>query len=234
MDRPEPDAFLTAGTPAAPGETAAPSEPAAPGETAAPSESAAPSENTAPSETAAPGETAVPGEIAGPSEPTAPGETATRDETAAAPVQRLDPSVVNLWRLTGALWAAFWTLAAVGAAALLEWPLWLAVPVAAASIAWTVWMPAAAYRHYAYQVGQVDVRVMHGWWTRGVTVVLHSRIQHVDTRQGPIERSMGLATVVIFTAGSVGAMVAIPGLNDAVAEALRDRLAQLSGADDAV
>lgn len=199
MDRPEPDALLTAGTPAPPAETSDP-----PAETSAP-----------PAETSDP-----PGDALAP--------------PAEAPVQRLDPSVVNLWRLTGALWAVFWTLAALGAAALLEWPLWLAVPVAAASIAWTVWMPAAAYRHYAYQVGEVDVRVMHGWWTRGVTVVLHSRIQHVDTRQGPIERSMGLATVVIFTAGSVGAMVAIPGLDDAVAEALRDRLAQLSGADDAV
>jgi membrane protein YdbS with pleckstrin-like domain len=95
-------------------------------------------------------------------------------------------------------------------------------------------VPAAAYRHYAYQVGEVDVRVMHGWLTRTVAVVLHSRIQHVDTRQGPVERAMGLATVVIFTAGSVGAMVAIPGIAQAEAEALRDRLAHLSGAEDAV
>jgi membrane protein YdbS with pleckstrin-like domain len=115
-----------------------------------------------------------------------------------------------------------------------EWPLWLMAPVAALGVAWTVWVPAAAWRHWAYQVGDVDVRVMHGWWTRSVAVVLHSRIQHVDTRQGPIERAMGLATVVVFTAGSVGAMVAIPGLALADAEALRDRLAHLSGADDAV
>jgi membrane protein YdbS with pleckstrin-like domain len=155
-------------------------------------------------------------------------------QTRAAPVQQLDPRVVNLWRLSGAVWSLIWTGAVGGAAALLESPLALMIPIAALGIAWMVWVPAASYRHYAYQVGDVDVRVMHGWWTRRVAVVLHSRIQHVDTRQGPIERAMGLATVVIFTAGSVGAMVAIPGVALAQAEALRDLLARLSGAEDAV
>jgi hypothetical protein len=150
------------------------------------------------------------------------------------PAQRLDPRVVTLWRLSGLVWTAIWTGARVIPWLLWKWPLSLMIPVAALGIAWAAWVPAASYRHYAYQVGDVDVRVMHGWWTRSVAVVLHSRIQHVDTRQGPIERAMGLATVVIFTAGSVGAMVAIPGVEAVEAEALRDRLAHLSGADDAV
>ncbi len=151
-----------------------------------------------------------------------------------APVQRLDPRVVTLWRLHGGLWWAFWTLCMIIPWLLWDWPLWLMAPVAALGVVWVMEVPSAAYRHFAYQVGRVDVRVMHGWWTRRVAVVLHSRIQHVDTRQGPMERAMGLATVVIFTAGSVGAMVGIPGLAEAEAEALRDRLAHLSGTDDAV
>lgn len=153
---------------------------------------------------------------------------------AEAPVQRLDPRAVTLWRLSGALWWAFWTLSMLIPWLLWEWPLWLMIPVAALGVAWVVWVPDASYRHFTYQVGDVDVRVMHGWWTRRVAVVLHSRIQHVDTRQGPVERAMGLATVVIYTAGSVGAMVGIPGLAEAGAEALRDRLAHLSGTEDAV
>jgi membrane protein YdbS with pleckstrin-like domain len=161
-------------------------------------------------------------------------EPAPAEPPREAPVQRLDPRVVNLWRVGGAVWTVVWTALMAIPSLLWDWPLLLMVPVAALCIAWTAWVPAAAYRHYAYQVGQVDVRVMHGWWTRRVAVVLHSRIQHVDTRQGPIERAMGLATVVIFTAGSVGAMVAIPGIAEAEAEALRDLLARLSGADDAV
>lgn len=163
-------------------------------------------------------------------EPPAPPPALPRE----APVQRLDPRVINLWRVSSAVWSAVWTGLMALPWLLWDWPLLLMVPVAALGIAWTVWVPAEAYRHYAYQVGDVDVRVTHGWWTRSVAVVLHSRIQHVDTRQGPIERAMGLATVVVFTAGSVGAMVAIPGVAQAEAEALRDRLAHLSGAEDAV
>ena len=151
-----------------------------------------------------------------------------------APVQRLDPRAVTLWRISGALWWAVWTTCMVIPWLLWEWPLWLMLPVAALGVAWVVRVPQAIYRHFSYQVGQVDVRVMHGWWTRRVAVVLHSRIQHVDTRQGPLERALGLATVVVYTAGSVGAMVGIPGLAQADAEALRDHLAQLSGTDDAV
>jgi membrane protein YdbS with pleckstrin-like domain len=151
-----------------------------------------------------------------------------------APVHRLHPRTVTLWRLTSGLWWLFWTLSMLVPWAVWEWPLWLMAPVAALGIAWTAYVPAAHYRHFTYQVGEVDVRVMHGWLTRHVSVVLHSRIQHVDTRQGPIERALGLAGVVIYTAGSVGAMVGIPGLAEREAEALRDRLAHLSGTDDAL
>jgi uncharacterized protein len=142
--------------------------------------------------------------------------------------------VVAVWRVGALVWAGFLSIGAAVALLVLEWPLSLALAVLAALLvhAWVV--PAIRYRHWGYRVGPVDVRVRHGWLWRTVSVVLHSRIQHVDTRQGPVERMMGLATVVMFTAGSVGASVAIPGLAAADAEALRDRLAALSGTDDAV
>ncbi|NIQ53994.1 MAG: PH domain-containing protein, partial [Gammaproteobacteria bacterium] len=56
------------------------------------------------------------------------------------------------------------------------------------------------------------------------SVVPHTRIQHVDVRRGPLDRWLGLARVVVFTAGSRGAMVEVPGLDAGDAEALRDRL----------
>jgi membrane protein YdbS with pleckstrin-like domain len=255
MDRPEPDPILT-DLPAGPAAPVEPVESAEPGAPAASVEPAVPVEPTASVEPAVPVEPVDPRMPVEPAEPAGPAgslESAATDESAVpgvpvespapveppalpreAPVQRLDPRVVNLWRVGGAVWTAIWTGATGGAAALLDWPLSLMIPVAVLGIAWTAWVPAAAYRHSAYQVGDVDVRVIRGWWTRAVAVVLHSRIQHVDTRQGPIERAMGLATVVIFTAGSVGAMVAIPGIAEKEAEALRDLLARLSGAEDAV
>ena len=151
-----------------------------------------------------------------------------------APDERLDPGVVLLWQVNAALgWVVWVALAAVALFVLDRSPAWasLVAPVAATYV---MQVPARRYRHFAFRVDPADVRVAHGWLWRTESVVLHSRIQHVDTRQGPVERMVGLATVVVFTAGSVGAMVAVPGLAAARAEALRDELVRLSGTDDAV
>ena len=60
------------------------------------------------------------------------------------------------------------------------------------------------------------------------TVVPYVRIQHVDASRGPVERAFGLATTVVYTAGSRGADVSIPGLSPERAEDLQTRLKQLA------
>ncbi len=69
---------------------------------------------------------------------------------------------------------------------------------------------------------------------RTTSIVPHARIQHVDTRHGPIDRWLGLAGVVVFTAGNRGAILTIPALEAEEAEEIRDRLAAQSGVGDAV
>jgi uncharacterized protein len=161
------------------------------------------------------------------------------DEAQAPPAptaepERLDPRVELLWQINAALgWLVWIGLAAVALFALDRSPSW-ALIVSFFAVMYVMHVPPRRYRHFTFRVGEVDVRVAHGWLWRTESVVLHSRIQHVDTRQGPVERMMGLATVIVFTAGSVGAMVAIPGLRAERAEALRDELVRLSGTDDAV
>ncbi|HEU0013675.1 MAG TPA: PH domain-containing protein, partial [Longimicrobium sp.] len=148
---------------------------------------------------------------------------------AAAPpvVRRMSPSVVDCWRASTMIWTVFFSLLLLVFFLLLEWsPLW-ALPAAVLGTADAVLVPPHRYRHFGYTVDDEDVRVMSGWLWRTTSVVPNARIQHVDTRQGPLQRMFGLATVVIFTAGSVGAMVSIPGLDTEVAEALRDRLAAI-------
>ena len=60
------------------------------------------------------------------------------------------------------------------------------------------------------------------------TVAPYVRIQHVDASRGPIERAFGLATTVVYTAGSRSADVSIPGLSPERAEDLQARLKQLT------
>ena len=63
------------------------------------------------------------------------------------------------------------------------------------------------------------------------------RVQHIDTQRNPIERVFGLGRVVVYTAGSRGADVAIPGLTPDRASDLQHRLRTLVGeseSEDAV
>ena len=161
------------------------------------------------------------------------------DEPQAPPLstaepEHLDPRVELLWQINAALgWLIWIALAAVTLLLVDLSPAW-ALLLSLVALLYTMTVPPRRYRCFRFRVDTVDVRVAQGWLWRAESVVLHSRIQHVDTRQGPVERMMGLATVVVFTAGSVGAMVAIPGLAAARAESLRDELVRLSGTDDAV
>lgn len=163
-----------------------------------------------------------------------PDAAAPPHEAPRAPRLPLDPAIRTLWRLEGALAYGLLVLTAAVVLVSLDLPWWLAGLAAAAAVLHVAVVPEKRYARFAYTVGEVELRVERGWLWRAESVVLHSRVQHVDTRQGPIERALGLATVVVFTAGTVGAMVAIPGLRPGDADLLRDRLVALSGSGDAV
>ena len=64
----------------------------------------------------------------------------------------------------------------------------------------------------------------HGWIVRHRISVPRSRIQHTDVTQGPYERRFGLASLVVYTAGTEHASIAIEGLSHATALAVRDAL----------
>jgi membrane protein YdbS with pleckstrin-like domain len=144
------------------------------------------------------------------------------------------PRVVSVWRIAALVWAVVFAGVCVAATVAAEVPALWALAPSLLAVALALYMPGARWRAWSYRVGEIDLRIMRGVLWRTESVVLHARIQHVDTRQGPVERMFGLASVVVYTAGSVGAQVGIPGLVAADAEALRDRLAALSGSEDAL
>jgi uncharacterized protein len=151
--------------------------------------------------------------------------------------RRLDPAVVRLWAVGGVLRALVWS--AIAATAALTVPggrPWL--PAAAAILlvvggtAW--WWARLRYRAWSFLVRDRELIVRYGVLWRVTSVIPHARIQHVDTRHGPLERLLGLSSVVVFTAGVRGADVAIPGLSAGDAEALREHLARVGATEDAV
>jgi membrane protein YdbS with pleckstrin-like domain len=87
----------------------------------------------------------------------------------------------------------------------------------------------ARYRAWGYQEREDDLLVRRGCLVRRVSVVPYGRMQFVDVTAGPFERSFGLATVRLHTAAAASD-ARIPGLEEAEATRLRDRLAALGEA----
>lgn len=93
------------------------------------------------------------------------------------------------------------------------------------------------YRLWYYQVRADAIYLERGVVTHVRSLVPYVRIQHVDTKQGIIERMLGLSTLVVYTAGSRGADVSVPGLMPAEARDLQRRVKELAieaEGDDAV
>jgi membrane protein YdbS with pleckstrin-like domain len=73
-------------------------------------------------------------------------------------------------------------------------------------------------RRLAYQLREHDLSLRSGVITQRVESLPFSRIQHVNVRRGPVERSLGLATLQVSTAGPD---ISIPGLAQADAERIK-------------
>lgn len=84
------------------------------------------------------------------------------------------------------------------------------------------------YRRFRFELREDALYLERGVLVQVSTVVPYVRVQHVDTRRGPLERATGLASTVVYTAGSRGADVSVPGLAPDRANALRDRLRELA------
>lgn len=74
-----------------------------------------------------------------------------------------------------------------------------------------------------------DLMVRRGVMIRRQSVIPYGRMQFIDITAGPLERSLGLATLRMHTAAAASD-ARIPGLDHAVAAKLRDQLAALGEA----
>ncbi len=90
-----------------------------------------------------------------------------------------------------------------------------------------VW-PTLRYRAWRWQVDRDHVLIQKGVLWRSRSLIPRVRIQHVDTHNSPLQRWLGLSSLVIYTAGTRGADAEIPGIAAEQAEQLREELAQLA------
>jgi uncharacterized protein len=87
-------------------------------------------------------------------------------------------------------------------------------------------------RAWGYAEREDDLLVQRGVLFSRLSVVPYGRMQFIDVTAGPLERSLGLATVRMHTAAAASD-ARIPGLAREEAARLRDRLAELGEAQAA-
>lgn len=80
------------------------------------------------------------------------------------------------------------------------------------------------YRSWGFEVRDDHLYLEHGVLVKINSMVPFVRIQHVDTQRNPLHRLLGLSEVVVFTAGSRGADVTIPGLVPGKAVEMQEKL----------
>jgi hypothetical protein len=84
--------------------------------------------------------------------------------------------------------------------------------------------PKAAHRCASWRINEHGLEIRRGVWWRHRIVIPHSRMQHSDIEQGPLQRMYSLATLVIHTAGTKDSSIQLANLKSETAEQLRDAL----------
>lgn len=150
-----------------------------------------------------------------------------------APMERLSPRIIRIWQwvaiLRGALPLLGW-----GAYALIQtpygvgqWGVWVFI-LLLMLLLWVVsirMLPIERWRRWRFSIDRNQIELSHGIWFRRQTVIPLNRVQHVDTRQGPLLRQMKIAAVAISTAATVHE---IPALSVKRAQQVRQEISNFA------
>lgn len=151
------------------------------------------------------------------------------------PAKHLNPKIKRVWRINDALWLTIVFLLVFvpfAIAAAVEPAGWMFITLGATAVAygvclviWLVILPPIRFVRWRYEVSEDYLDIARGIIWRKRFVIPFVRVQNTDTRQGPILRAFGLASVTVSTAAGEHE---IPGLDIETAEELRDRAAELA------
>ncbi|TLS51372.1 hypothetical protein FE782_14745 [Paenibacillus antri] len=145
-------------------------------------------------------------------------------------MKRIDPRAVQARRTEGWIASAadltglviLWALTAR-----FDWPIWIPAAAAALSVLFVgielIAMPKLLYRTWRYDVTEKEIELQHGLWVKKRSSIPMSRIQHVDSKQGPIQKRYGLSTVTFATAAGSHR---IPALSEEEADRVRRQIAE--------
>lgn len=83
-----------------------------------------------------------------------------------------------------------------------------------------------SFKQKAFALRDKDLLYRTGWIVQKIHSCPFNRIQHSSVNTGIIERKFGLASLVLFTAGTDDADLHIPGLKESDAHAMKEWITQ--------
>lgn len=148
------------------------------------------------------------------------------------PSQRIDKKALSVWRISAALNAIFY-LAMLGAFLFIQrffdtrwWVIALAVTIFIIVVIVSVFiLPVMQWKRWSFDVHEHEIDIQRGIFIKKRTLIPMVRVQHVDTRQGPILQRYHLSTVIISTAATIHE---IPALDAEQADQIRDYISKLA------
>ncbi|MEF9875571.1 MAG: PH domain-containing protein [Gordonibacter sp.] len=151
------------------------------------------------------------------------------------PANQLNPKITRVWRINDAIWLTIAFLCVFipfVIAAAVEPAGWIFITLGATALVyvvcmvlWLVVLPPIRFVRWRYELSDNYLDIARGIVWRKRFVIPFIRVQNTDTRQGPILRAFGLASVTISTAAGEHE---IPGLDAETADQLRDKAAELA------
>ncbi len=164
-----------------------------------------------------------------------PDPEATDPQELRDPAHRVCPRAVGYWRTKAVLSAlAELVVAGVLFVVLPEWPWWataLVVVGAVANVCYAAVMPGLRYRIHRWEVTPQAVHTRAGWFSVETRIAPLSRVQTVESQQGPLMRRFRLASLTVTTASAAGP-ITIEGLDAEEARTLVAQLTAITGASE--
>jgi uncharacterized protein len=148
------------------------------------------------------------------------------------PQKRISTRALKVWRISGIIFSFITLSIVIGVSVLtfvFDWPKWIiAIGVflyLLDILCNIILFPTMKWKRWRYEVREQEVEIQHGIFVVKRTLVPMVRVQHVDTRQGPLLRKYSLATVTISTAATLHE---IPALDMHEAEEMRLSISRLA------
>ena len=148
------------------------------------------------------------------------------------PINTIALEVIKAWKIIAAIYVSIlWilTISIIVLYFIFDLPYWLIIISIVISglstYLFVTLLPKLRWRRWRYEIFDQEIYIQRGILIMSRTLVPMIRVQHVDTKQGPILKRFKLASITISTAATTHE---IPALLEHDASELRDRISTLA------